>query len=83
MSEQAIKEKLKETITPLENAAMPSDVKNGTGEPIENHPLAKVFGIFKDNPIMDVAMENIRENRRRMDQEMDLGGHTQEDQAAE
>ena len=28
------------------------------------HPLDKVFGIFKDEPLMDALMERVREDRR-------------------
>ncbi len=27
------------------------------------HPLEKVFGIFKDEPLMDALMERVREDR--------------------
>lgn len=32
---------------------------------IPNHPLAKIIGVFKDNPVLDDVMEEIYEMRRR------------------
>ncbi|MDQ2688299.1 MAG: hypothetical protein M3Y28_10575 [Armatimonadota bacterium] len=31
----------------------------------QNHPLAAVCGVFKDNPVLDAVMEEVYANRRR------------------
>ena len=39
---------------------------------IGEHPLAKFAGMFKDNPLFDVWIEAMAENRRRDDAESEL-----------
>lgn len=36
---------------------------------VEEHPLASVFGVFENDPMLDIMRERIAEGRARMDAE--------------
>jgi hypothetical protein len=56
---------------PIEEAKTNGNVQEATDECLgKNHPLIPVHGIFKDDPTWDEFMENIRENRRKVDELM-------------
>lgn len=56
---------------PIEEVKANGDVRDASDECLgKNHPLIPVHGIFKDDPTWDEFMENIRENRRKVDEIM-------------
>lgn len=61
--------------TPLPNAPIKETKTNGNVQEADDclgkdHPLIPVHGIFKDDPTWDEFMENIHENRRKVDELM-------------